>query len=333
VVGLSLSAAIECAQIWIPGRDPSLTDLLYNGLGTASGVLLTATAAWWLVPARAVAARLMFCASSFAATAICLTSWLLSPAIVDSTIYVQSTPDPGTDERYLGRLIEASVGPIQFMQGRASDARMGTRMRSGEPLYVTAVVLQAFERPATVVRVHDGQQRDLVSLAVDKRGLAFAEQLHATELWLENPSLRLSAMLGAPAVGDTIRIEIRRRDRGYCMALNGHERCGIAFAVDDGWQLLFSLESAPPWLYSLMGLAWLAALFAPIGFWVRRTALGFAAIVIAVVALVVCPEILGLSRTSWNQWAGALAGIVAGIHVRFLVATARAKQNVGAVRG
>ncbi len=48
--GALLSFAIEFAHQWIPGRDPSLGDIVANTVGTAVGVVVTRTAPLWLAP-------------------------------------------------------------------------------------------------------------------------------------------------------------------------------------------------------------------------------------------------------------------------------------------
>lgn len=50
--GALLSAAIELAQFRVPGRDPSIGDLLFNTLGTGAGILLVYTWPYWRAPAR-----------------------------------------------------------------------------------------------------------------------------------------------------------------------------------------------------------------------------------------------------------------------------------------
>jgi len=40
VVGFGLSLAIELTQVWLPGRDSSLSDLIANTVGTAIGGVL-----------------------------------------------------------------------------------------------------------------------------------------------------------------------------------------------------------------------------------------------------------------------------------------------------
>ncbi|HEY1342375.1 MAG TPA: VanZ family protein [Bryobacteraceae bacterium] len=46
--GFALSTAIELTQVWVPGRDPSLDDILFNTLGTAIGAITALALAPWL---------------------------------------------------------------------------------------------------------------------------------------------------------------------------------------------------------------------------------------------------------------------------------------------
>jgi len=65
-----LSASVEFAQLWIPGRDPSLGDVVSNTLGGGLGAVLVATAPYWLVTPRARAARLCW-AAALVSAAVC----------------------------------------------------------------------------------------------------------------------------------------------------------------------------------------------------------------------------------------------------------------------
>ena len=58
-LGVLLSFAVEFAQQWIPGRDPSTGDILCNSISTALGVTLVRFAPRWLTtpPRRLASAR------------------------------------------------------------------------------------------------------------------------------------------------------------------------------------------------------------------------------------------------------------------------------------
>jgi VanZ family protein len=48
--GLLLSTTVELAQMWIPGRDPSLSDIIANTTGTIVGALIGMRPRAWLAP-------------------------------------------------------------------------------------------------------------------------------------------------------------------------------------------------------------------------------------------------------------------------------------------
>lgn len=48
--GLLLSSLVEILQVWIPGRDPSLSDIIFNTVGAAVGGLLGLRPRLWLFP-------------------------------------------------------------------------------------------------------------------------------------------------------------------------------------------------------------------------------------------------------------------------------------------
>ena len=53
-----LSTAIELSQFFIPGRDPSVGDVLANTSGAVLGALVVLRARTWLLPAAPAASRL-----------------------------------------------------------------------------------------------------------------------------------------------------------------------------------------------------------------------------------------------------------------------------------
>ena len=79
LLGSLLSLVIEVAQLGIPGRDSSLSDLLFNTVGTAVGVLIWAKRD--LLLARNSRACAMLTAAGLILTTVVMlaTAWLLQP--------------------------------------------------------------------------------------------------------------------------------------------------------------------------------------------------------------------------------------------------------------
>src|SRR2546422_37014 len=78
-VGTLLSLSVECAQQWIPGRDPSVGDVCFNTLGTALGGMLGRTAPLWLAPSPRRAAWQSLGAALVVAAVWFATGWLFQP--------------------------------------------------------------------------------------------------------------------------------------------------------------------------------------------------------------------------------------------------------------
>jgi VanZ family protein len=79
LAGLLLSTAVEIAQLWIPGRDSSLSDIVFNTGGTLVGALLGRGHRAWIVPRPETSRALTGTTLAIAALAMVLTAFLLSP--------------------------------------------------------------------------------------------------------------------------------------------------------------------------------------------------------------------------------------------------------------
>ena len=86
-LGALLSCGLETAQFVIPGRDPSLSDVLFNTLGTALGVGLaySAPAVWRPTPRQANV--LSIAGALGAASILTLTGVLLAPSFPEDVYY------------------------------------------------------------------------------------------------------------------------------------------------------------------------------------------------------------------------------------------------------
>src|SRR5258705_4248158 len=147
-VGTLLSLSVECAQQWIPGRDPSLGDVCFNTLGTAVGGLLGRTAPLWFSPSPRRAAWLSL-GAALVATAIWLTTgWLFQPDAPAKTYVVALRPDLPNRGQYPGRVLGATVG-------------------SPLPLRIVAVAGATPRRLSPLVALTDERGREMVLLSAD----------------------------------------------------------------------------------------------------------------------------------------------------------------------
>ena len=108
-LALLLSTAIEIAQLWIPGRESTLADIIWNTTGAAVGVGFVC---WY--PAR----RRFRLGGLVAATAVLAViagaGLLLRPAFPPTIYYGQWTAQLGQFEWYRGKVLEAEIGGMQL---------------------------------------------------------------------------------------------------------------------------------------------------------------------------------------------------------------------------
>jgi hypothetical protein len=79
--GLLLSVVIEIAQIYIPGRDPALADILFNALGAAIGAFLGKAHRIWLTPSSSESRALALVSLIVVGWVMLLTAVLLAPIV------------------------------------------------------------------------------------------------------------------------------------------------------------------------------------------------------------------------------------------------------------
>jgi hypothetical protein len=324
-----LSASVEFAQLYIPGRDPSLGDVVFNTVGSGLGAVLVTTASDWLLPPRDRAARLCWGAALVAVVVCCGTGWLLGPAPPQTRYVALWTPNLAHLAPYHGRVLDAMIGEVRFPAGPiANSAAIRDALRSSEgfSLRVRAV---AGPRPAAVAAlfaVYDQHQREVLLLGPDRDDLVFRFRTRAVTWRLDQPDIRLVGALGAVAPGDSLQVTVQGRRGRYAVTVNSSPAAALGFTLGSGWALLMYPESLPAWLKVLLSLAWVAALWVPAGFWARTRRDGTIIAVTVTVGLLGAPAVTSLRATPALHWAAAVLGAaVAAAAYRLVVESRRAR--------
>jgi hypothetical protein len=140
---------------------------------------------------------------------------------------------------------------------------------------------------------------------------------------LDQPDLRLRGALARINPGDTVRIDARRDEHGFCLMLNGTGTCDLGYSVGSGWGLLLYARHFPLWLQRLLGAAWVGLLVLPVGLWARRHPETTLAGAILFAGLFVLPGRAGLLATPPEQLLGAGAGWLLGAALREVALSGR----------
>jgi hypothetical protein len=311
LMGGMLSCGVELAQIFIPGRDPNLGDVMNNTLGTAAGQVALWLAVRWLLPSPRAAARLSLLAAGLVLAVFSATARLFQASLPTNGVLAWYTPDLPDLEWYHGRVLHATLGPLALRPDRAPDREAVRSLLLGDaPLRIDARAGHPARDLAPLFAILDAEDREVLLVGPDRQDLVFRYRLRASRWRLDQPDLRLRHAFASLGPGHTVQIAIRRLGRGYCLALNGIAQCDVGFSVGSGWELLYYPRHFPAWAYALLEAGWLAALAFPIGLWARRRPETALALALFWVALFV--PFTGLIRTPTHQLVGAGVGLVLG---------------------
>ncbi len=303
-IGALLSCTVEFLQQWIPGRDPSVGDILCNTISTALGVLLVVGAPLWLFasPRRSAwQARLTALVAVlvwYATGAMVRQTWPLPPH------HLVATPEFDYYGHYNGAVVKIT-----------------STLRS---LEITAVAApHPPGRPSPLIAILDGHDQKVLVLSVDGPDLALRYAMPAARATLEQPDLRLRGALQSVAPGDTFVATTSPDTSNVCLRVNALERCHLGYTIGDGWKLIYYPERRPAWMLGVINMLWIAGCVIGVGYWGARGSGGEnsggegrrgggVAIITVVAGLLIVPLLTGLKATPVFEWMGALAGMGVG---------------------
>jgi len=326
----ALSALVELAQTGIPGRDASPVDWIANVAGAAAAFAFFPTAATWLDPFRASTAGLVLAASAVVSAVLVCSGILLAPAPTVGTLFAHHTPLLANLAPYEGRVLDASIDGIEIPVGPIADSDAVRRKLAGDfSLRVAATAGAPPESLAALVLISDAEE-EMALLGPDREDLVFRFRSRGQDLGLEPPVLRLSHALTNVGPGDRLALEVRRSGPDLCVAIDDAQECGLGPTVADGWVLLAPGLRILSGARRLVNVAWLAALFLPLGYWGRVSQSSALACVLAASALLLVPHATGLMPTPGLQIAAAAAGVALGAAARRHLVSAAAHSPRGA---
>ena len=307
-LALLLSVCIELAQLFLPGRESALGDIVANTTGAVVVALLWR---WWperRSGPRGVAAAV---ASLFLVVGI---GWALRPSFPHTVYYGQWTAQLGQYESYRGKVLSASIGGLALPSWRLEDSRaVRERLAEGEALEVRGIAGPRTERLAPLFSIADSAGRSVLLVGPDRDDLVLQLGTRAIDLRLNQPDLRWRGAMAAARAGDSLVVVVRRSSGGYCLELNGRERCGLGFSIGRAWALVQFPPHLPPAAQTALDCVFMALLGLPVGLLLRRDAIGTVTAVTAVGGVAVLPSLVGLSPTPAHQVAALALGLGAAV--------------------
>ncbi len=312
-----LSLAIELVQL-IPSlhRTASLRDLLANGLGGGAGVWLGGCLPALRRPTADLARRALLAGSLTLTGLLSLGGALLQPSHPATVWYGQWAPTLGQFDRFGGTVDEATLNGWPMPAGRiAASAEFRTRARATG--YDLAARVHPGSAPpdriAPIASVFDQDEHQIALLGRRRNELVFSSRIVAQDL-------RFQALTGAMSgafrqgAGGALRIEGRRLPDQLVLSWAtdaGRATYTQRLSPIDAWRVLLPVQVALGPAAAWIGATLLALLFAPLGFWGRRS--GSAPLLVA--ALTLAPALVALVAPGFGFGpapAGAWIGVVGG---------------------
>ena len=321
LAGFVVSLLIELVQFGaLVGRDPSLSDLVTNTLGTLAGAALAGRWRAILAPTP-VHAR-----GAGLAGALC---WI---GVLYLGGWLQHTALPQT--RWYGQW-QAELGHLDLFRGSVLDVRLnGTRLPGHElgnsaavrsvlatedfELRVRAVAGTAPERLAPIFSIFDEHNTAILILGQTGTSVAFGIRTNASRVLVEQPPVILRGALDVQA-GDTVMITGGMAQGHYVLGVR--HRAGVIerrIPISPAWSWMhvfpweYVIDSTAPALSAL----WLGALILPVGY---LLASGFSVawglvltLALAALGLGTAPGVTALPSIEWQVWLGAGVGALAG---------------------
>ena len=314
---VTLSIVIEVLQGMIPGRYPTLGDVVYNTLGGATGITLSMKSKQLLWPSRRLAGALTVAMGAVAGGLFFTAGILLAPSFPATIYYGQWTADLHYMEAYEGQVLEASLGSMFLGSERTSNPELAVDLlRSGAPLAARAVAGPAPAALAPIVSIYDESAVEILVLGADATDLVLRMRYSANDLRLDRPDLRVRGALAATRPGDTIRLRAERASEGYSLWLDEHEYASLRHTPGEGWALLLHPEHTAAWLDFALRLAWVAGPLILAGWWAPGLGWVVGAFSIALSGMVMASAMGPLMHMAVAEILAAFAGVVLGVVLR-----------------
>jgi len=304
LAGFALSLWIECAQMFIPGRDPNVGDIVWNTTGAAAGLVVAALAVAAATAAPGRARRLGWGLAAAIVAALLAIGWLFQPA---------PTSPPYRVQRRSGAadlILSATLGTVALDPGRLEAGPTREALAAGAAL-TARTVLGPRESDAYWLRLRDGRRHDVASIQKLGDDIVFRYRARAADRSLAQPDARARGILADRAAGDTAEVVVARAGLRICVALDGAAHCGLGPTLGRAWAFISWPPGLAPPLATFLDALLLALLFAPLGLTLRPGGAGLAAVGAALAALFVVPWLMGLEMTPLTQLAGAAVGVAA----------------------
>lgn len=304
LVGILLSTAIELLQATlVAGRDPSISDVLTNTMGTlAGGVIGRAAPQLWL-PTVARARQLAALTALAWLGMVALSAVALTDDPANGAVRTVQAPPAPLLERFKGEIISTGV-----------DATTGAVALTAE-VRTTGLT----DRLAPILDLSDGGRFPLARLGQLGQKPTFARRLRATRALFRTPTVRVYGGV-IPAAPSRALLQGGKTGPVLWSAATidgSRHSTELVLTPGLGWMLLLPLgypfDVYSPWTSAV----WLALPLLLVGFWAGRGRVQVIAVLAGSLLLLTAglegtAALFHLGSESWLAWVMGLGAIVGG---------------------
>ena len=343
-IGAAFSLVVELLQlIVVPGRDPALTDLVANTLGTFVGVVVGGHWRTLIFPAQRASDRLALASGAAYLAVVMAVCWALGPSLPEGSWYLER--GIGTRLRPSGQVLDARASNEPIIGDTMTSVPSVRReLLSGARVSVSAAVAPGPAQSTSLMQIITPSLDNIIT--IDRRGddAAFFSRMRASDVRLQRVGVQLPGFF-ASSNGDTVRLAGARV--GPRLEIAG-ERGGRASAnallltPALGWALFVPVRAGLAGSAPDAGIAWTIALLLPFSYWAARSArlrAGAAArtpwhltrLAVLGAGLGLVPLVMQIAPGRWWEWGAGLVGLVVGdLIVGALAAVAATRTDRGA---
>jgi hypothetical protein len=304
-----LSTVVEVVQVALPGRDPSLGDVICNTAGAALGIYGLALRGRFrgLPPPAWTAAA----TATGSLAAVLVAGALLRTAAPRGDYYGQWTPRLGHLGTYGGHVVGVTLGGMPLPGHRlANPGAVRRLLDAGAPLEVRAIAGLPPARLAPVFSIFTDEREEVLLLGFDGNDLVYRLRRTSEMLRLDAPDIRERGMVAGISPGSVMALRVWREGSLLCMSAGTREHCGLGWTPGRLWSVVFYETRLGGGGARLLDTLFIGLLLLPTGLALRRNAWVVAALGLSAGALFLAPPWVGLLRATPAETAAATVSLL-----------------------
>ncbi len=307
-----LSAGVELAQLWIPGRHPGVRDIAMDALGAAAGCAFARALLGPVFRSPKRSARLALAIGGLGAVVILLPGILLQPAPPESRYFTALGPDFPRYAVFPGAVLEAHIGelPIQTQGPSTQSGALREGLRDGSPITVRAVSEGRPAQLASLLRINDGDWEVLL-VGVQGEDLVVRRHALAGDLGLQEPLFRASGAVPHEP-GRPFRIELVPSGAGWLASIDGSRPRRVGPTPAAARRLVADSDAFSEPLRKALDALALGLGFGAIAIWLRARGPAIVGLALPIGAVILAPSVAGLIPSPPTEWAGVAIGLLGG---------------------